>query len=65
MTVKEFFKIVLLVSLIILPTDTYIYCRGMADGIKFYRGSRQFALTLYSMYRFGYMDGADTCKGKK
>jgi hypothetical protein len=45
------------VSLILFPLFVATYLRGMADGVERYRHSKQFMLTLYSMYMFGLKDG--------
>ena len=42
----------------------YTYLRGCMDGVARYQQSKRFALTLYSMYMFGFKDGAASCGGK-
>jgi hypothetical protein len=54
---RERLKIGLLLAAILVPLFAYTYHRGEVDGVAHYKQSKQFALTLDSMYRFGLMDG--------
>lgn len=45
------------VAAVLLPLDWYVYWRGGRDEVARYKRSRQFQMTLDSMYRFGLMDG--------
>ncbi len=62
---EDQFKILIAITLFQLAFGFYLYGIGERDGVIHYKRSHQFARTLYSMYRFGYLDGADTCKEKK
>jgi hypothetical protein len=46
--------------LVLLATHLYIYGSGLTDGKVRYQHSRNFQLTLDSMYRFGLKDGEDS-----
>ena len=48
---------VLLGFFVLAPTYLYVYSMGMVAGVARYKRSKQFQLTLYSMYRMGLMDG--------
>lgn len=54
---KRFIVAGLLLSLVLFPIFGYVYARGMTDGVDRYRDSRQFKMTLLSMYMFGVQDG--------
>ena len=58
-------KIGFYLSLVIFPLFGYVYWKGCQDGVKYYKHSKKFSLTLLSMYRFGYMDGYDARCGEK
>lgn len=62
---RRFISLSLGVSLILFPLFGYTYLRGCIDGVARYQRSKRFALTLYSIYRFGFIDGVDSCGGKK
>ena len=62
---KRFIPLVVAVTLFQTAFGVYMYGRGGVDGVTRYQQSKRFALTLYSMYRFGVMDGMDSCGGKK
>jgi hypothetical protein len=49
----------LLVALIVFPLSAYVFLKGAAWGVERYRHSRQFNMTLFSMYMFGIHDGYD------
>ena len=62
---KRFIAAAALTSLVLFPLFGYVYFQGMIDGVARYRGSRQFQLTLFSMYRFGVLDACadhDLCQ---
>jgi hypothetical protein len=59
---RRFIPLVILLTLFQMGFGGYMYVKGGIDGIAMYRRSKSFYLTLYSMYRFGFMDGAATCK---
>lgn len=44
------------IAAILFPLFWYVYSKGMEDGVARYRHSKQFQLTLDSMYRFGLGD---------
>jgi hypothetical protein len=54
---KEFLVTALAVAVILFPLSWKVYTQGVADGVARYKRSRQFMLTLESMYRFGVADG--------
>lgn len=54
---KDFAAAIIFGSLVLLPLAWCLYSRGMQDGVEHYKRSRQFQLTLQSMYRFGVADG--------
>lgn len=65
---KRFIGLVVAVSVVLFPLFAYTYVRGCVDGVARYQRSNRFALTLYSMYRYGVMDGCrggNICEGKK
>jgi len=62
---KRYISAGLLTALILFPLFSYTYVKGCQDGIARYKRSKNFMLTLYSMYRFGVQDGMDACKGGK
>ncbi len=65
---RRFIGLGVAVSVILFPLFSYIYVRGCVDGVVRYQRSRRFALTLYSMYRYGVLDGCrggSICKGGK
>lgn len=49
------------IAAILFPLFWYVYSKGMEDGVARYKRSKQFQLTLDSMYRFGLVD----CKEEK
>lgn len=53
---KRYLAAVLLTSAILFPLFWYVYQKGMEDGVARYKRSKQFELTLQSMYRFGLAD---------
>ena len=53
----DFLLVVICVSAGIFLSSWYTYSRGLEDGVVRYKRSRQFMLTLQSMYRFGVADG--------
>lgn len=62
----RFIKASLLVLLVLFPLFGYTFLKGAEWGVDRYRHSRQFFLTLYSMYMYGLSDGCTdpkTCKG--
>ena len=59
----RYIRAAVVISLVLFPIMCYTYYMGGVDGVMRYKKSSQFALTLYSMYRFGVMDGMATCKG--
>ena len=61
---KRFILLSIGISLVIFPLMGYTYLRGCMDGVARYQQSKRFALTLYSMYMFGFKDGAASCGGK-
>lgn len=67
-TMRRFIVASLLVSLVLFPLFGYTYLKGCQDGIARYKQSKNFMLTLYSMYLFGVGDGCkggSICEGKK
>ena len=52
-------------TFLLLPLCFYMYGKGEMDGVEHYKHSKQFQLTLYSMYMFGARDGYDACKAGK
>lgn len=54
---RRFISASFLTALVLFPLFGYTYLRGCTDGVARYQKSRRFALTLYSMYRFGLVDG--------
>ena len=64
-SVKQYLKAALGTALILFPLFGYVYIRGGNDGIRWYRSSKQFYYTLYSMYMFGYKDGYAKHCGEK
>lgn len=61
---KRFMPLILLMTMLQTTFGFYMYIRGGIDGIIVYKHSKNFYLTLESMYRFGFIDGAASC-GKK
>lgn len=61
---RRLFALSLGISLVLFPIMCYTYVRGCQDGIARYKKSKQFELTLYSMYKFGFIDGYREAKGK-
>ncbi len=43
-------------TIILFPLFWYVYSKGIEDGVTRYKHSRQFELTLQSMYHFGLAD---------
>jgi len=62
---KHYISAGLLTALILFPLFDYTYVKGCQDGVARYKRSKNFMLTLYSMYMFGVRDGYDACKGGK
>lgn len=58
----RFIGLALAISLVIFPLMCYTYVRGCKDGVVYYQHSHRFELALQAMYRFGFMDGVDSCK---
>jgi len=58
---RRFVAASFLSTLVLFPLFGYVYVRGEIDGIARYRDSRQFALTLLSMYQYGVWDA---CKDR-
>lgn len=54
---KEFVITAFAVAIILCPLMWHVYSRGMVDGVAHYKKSKQFRLTLFSMYRYGVSDG--------
>lgn len=53
---KRYIVAALLTAGILFPLFGYVYQKGMEDGVTRYKRSKQFELTLQSMYRFGLAD---------
>lgn len=62
---KRYIVAGLYLSIILFPLFCYTYVKGMADGVARYKTSKNFYMTLYSMYRYGVIDGYAACGGKK
>lgn len=50
---KRYIAAGLLTAAILFPLFWYVYSKGMEDGVTRYKRSKQFELTLQSMFRFG------------
>jgi hypothetical protein len=59
---RRFIVLALANVVILFPLFTYTYLKGGIDGVARYQHSRQFALTLYSMYMFGVREGHNACE---
>jgi hypothetical protein len=55
----------LLTALILFPLFGYTYVRGCQDGVVRYKRSKNFMLTLYSMYMMGFRDGSDAAQERR
>lgn len=53
---KRYIKAMFLLAPILFPLFLYVYMKGMEDGVTRYKHSKQFEMTLQSMYRFGLTD---------
>lgn len=53
---KRYLTAALLTSAILFPLFWYVYQKGAEDGVVRYKRSKQFEMTLQSMYRFGLLD---------
>lgn len=53
---KRYLAAVFLTAAILFPLFWYVYQRGAEDGVARYKRSKQFEMTLQSMYRFGLLD---------
>lgn len=56
MEIKRYLAATLLTSAILFPLFWYVYQKGVKDGVARYKRSKQFEMTLQSMYRFGSLD---------
>lgn len=54
---RGFIAAIVVGFLILAPTYLYVYNQGAIDGVARYQRSERFKKTLFSMYRFGLMDG--------
>lgn len=54
---RRLLSAILIGIFVIAPSYIYVYIRGGKDMITHYKHSKQFYMTLESMYRFGVMDG--------
>ncbi len=55
----HFIKIWFMASVILWPLFAYTYHRGQIDGVARYKHSKQFYITLGSMYHYGTKDGCE------
>jgi len=62
---RRFIPLVVALTLFQLAFGFYIYGKGEVDGVAYYKRSKSFMLTLYSMYMYGVRDGCDACRGGK
>lgn len=53
---KRYLAAAFLTSVILFPLFWYVYQKGAEDGVVRYKRSKQFEMTLQSMYRFGLAD---------
>lgn len=56
---KQYLLASLGIAAILLPLFWYVYSKGMEDGVARYKRSKNFEMTLQSMYRFGLADCGD------
>ena len=50
---KRYLLAAFLTALILFPLFWYVYAKGVEDGVAHYKRSRQFELTLQSMFQQG------------
>jgi len=63
---KRFTILIVAMTLFQLSFGCYMYGKGEMDGAIHYKRSKNFMLTLHSMYHMGWMDGFDAAeRGKK
>lgn len=58
---KRYITAGLLTAAILFPLFAYTYKQGMNDGVARYKRSKNFELTLQSMYFFGRGDAVVDC----
>lgn len=56
---KRFAALIIVMTVFQLTFGSYMYGKGSIDGIARYRQSKNFMLTLYSMYVYGLRDACD------
>lgn len=49
------------IAAILFPLFWYVYSKGMEDGVTRYKRSKNFELTLQSMFLYGLGDGIVRC----